>query len=184
MGNAAPGEQCKGISPWDDSPPRRPALPDVNSASLQNRADAPPDPSRFPTANLLNGKSYMALSIGKVMPNAVISVTFQAGSPVINYGASACGVSQNGVQDAVTSGAVKVERTPGGAGSGDVVVYAPANTFPSPIADPTACITGTTTCGFIAAEWYVATDGKAGIRVITLSTGGAAADLPFTVNWN
>lgn len=183
---AAPGETSRGISPWDDAPPRRPALPDVNNAALQNRADAMPDPTRFPTANLLNGEAYMALSIGKVMPNAVISVKYTGGNPVINYGASACGVSQNGVQDAVTSGAVQIERTPGalgGAASGDVVIWAPALTFPAPVSDPKVYPGGAVPFAF-AAEWFTDTvNNRVGIRVVTQTLGGVATDFPFTVDW-
>lgn len=179
MGTPAPNEQCQGISPWDASPARRPGPLDFNGFGLKNRADAPPDPTRFPTANLLNGEGYMAQGIGAVIPNAVISVKFQGGAPVIDYGATVAGVS-NGTLAPIPNAGITIERTPGGAGAGDVFLYWAAGTFPPPAYHPTAGLNGIVPGMSPACDWY-STGGNSGVRIVTQDHTGTAADLPFTV---
>lgn len=179
MANAAPNEQCQGISPWDASPARRPGPPDFNGIALKNRADAPPNAAQFPTANLLNGEAYMEQGISAVVPNAVISVKFQGGAPVIDYGSTIAGVS-NGNLPPIPNSEITIERTPGGAVSGDVFLYWAAGTFPPPAYRPTAALNGTTPGLSPACDWY-STGGNSGVRIVTQDHTATATDLPFTV---
>ena len=183
MGTPAPNEPSAGISTWDASPvPYRPGLPDFNGAALTNRADAPPNPATFPTANLLNGTALMEVGIGQVVPNAVLSVTFVGGNPTINAGVAIAGFSP-GATSPITNGALTIERTPSGSYNGDVFIYWPANTFPAPVRRPMASLNGTTAALAPAADWYTDVGtGNSGVRIVCRSYSNSVADLPFSVS--
>lgn len=175
-------EQSTGLSPWDLSPPRRPTLADYNQASLQNDPQDPPAlDGTMVTANLLNGQALTQLGMGQIVANAKLSVIFVAAAPVLETGVTIAGVSP-GVASPVAAGNINVLRTPGGAGSGDVFLWWPASTFPAATVGPTAGLNGATP-GNIAADLYTDVGtGHSGIRVVTLSVGGAATDMAFTVD--
>lgn len=151
-------QQSTGISTFDNSTlPYRPGLPDFNGASLADRADAPPNPGTMPTANLLNGTGMLICAVAQVTPNAVLSLKYVAGAPVLDYGSTAAGITPNTVGP-IQAGKIVIVRTPGGASAGDVIITyptaaLPATTFPAPAFHPMATLNGIAPGG-IAAEWY------------------------------
>lgn len=155
-------QQATGISTWDAQPPYRPGTPDLNGAALTDRADAMPNPGTMPTAALINGIGLCELSIGQVVPNAVLSVKYVSSAPVLDSGTAAAGVS-NGNPNPIAAGAITIIRTPGGAGSGDVLVLfptapAPTTLFPSPVTRPWCTLNGATPAMAPAADRYTVTE--------------------------
>ncbi len=174
-------EQSTGLSPWDLSPPRRPILADYNGAALQNDPNDPPalDGSML-TANSLNGQALTQLGMGQVIANAKFTVAFSGGAPVLDTGVTVAGASP-GAMSPIAAGNVTVERTPGGAASGDVFLWWPASTFPAATVSPIASVNGATP-GLVAGDWYTDGSGHNGVRVVTQNAAGVATDLPFTVD--
>jgi hypothetical protein len=189
MAAQVPGETSTGISTWDATSggipaAYRPGLPDVNSAQLANRSQAPPNAPTFPTANQLNGTFLLVCAIGAVIPNATISVKYTGGNPVIDYG-TACGGLSPGATSPVVSGAVGVVRTPGGAGSGDVLLYWAQGVFPPPASRPKGLTINGTTPGIGCADWTTYTPASitySAVRVVTVNASDVATDMPFTID--
>jgi hypothetical protein len=78
-------ESSPGISTWDVLPtPYRPGVADFNGAALTDDPDAPPNPNEFPTANQMNTEALVLVSIGKMVPNARLSILAGA-TPSILY---------------------------------------------------------------------------------------------------
>lgn len=183
-----PNETATGISTWDAqnalgaAAAYRPGPPDVNNAELQNRGATPPNAPYFPTANQLNGTMLLVLALGKVAPNALLSIKYVGGNPAIDYGSAAAGVSPGALNPLTAAGVLNVERTPGGAAAGDVFIWWANGVFPAPVARPSAALNGSTPAMAPAADWYTdAGSGNSGVRIVTTDHTNAAADLPFTV---
>jgi len=148
--------------PGNSVAPRRPSLNDMGGATKVNAVN-PPDPVRMPTAPEDNQKQMQAVSVGKVVPVCVVSVHFSGGTP------SAAQFTAAG--DNITIPTFTVTDN----GVGDTTISWPANTFPPPVVDHDAAVTGATG-GFAAAQTLTNS-----VRVRTFGTGGSAADLSFNV---
>jgi len=155
-------------STWDATPtPYRPGTSDFNGAALENDEENPPDPSTMPTAELLNTLSFLAISYGKIAPNAIITVT--GGNPPVIIGVQS-------PRTGVIAGTFTATRN----SAGDVSITWPANTFPASQAAPTVSlnITGGVIAGHAYA--YSAENITNGVRVTT-SFDAVMTDMNFTV---
>ena len=168
-----------GTSTWVDRVlgPHRPGSPDFNGIGLVNDAIKPPDPATMPTAGLLNGHSSFAVSVGSVIPNAVVSVNAGGGPPTFVF-VTACDPSITTV-----SGALNLTRI----STGVVWVSWAAGTFPAQVANDKAYLNGalgahnyaiSATRGTVPSGTYA---GQAGVLVSTVQDA-AAADLSFTLD--
>lgn len=159
------------VSPWDDpAGAHRPGADDFNGAAFADDPDDAPDPATQASAALVNTICLTLLSLGKVAPNARVSVRYASGAPVID--------SFTAAPSGPISSTFTPVRTSGGAGSGDVTITWPAGTFPTAAGQPSACVN---VAGAPAAWNVSATNVTNGVRVIT-AVAGTATDLPFTVS--
>jgi hypothetical protein len=159
------------VSPWDDpTGAHRPGASDFNGAAFEDDADDAPDPATQASAALVNTICLALVSLGKVSPNARISIRYASGNPVLD--------SFSAAPNGPTSATWTIGRTSAGASSGDVTISWPAGTFPPAAGQPTACVN---VAGAPAAWNISATNVTNGVRVIT-AVGGTATDLPFTVS--
>jgi hypothetical protein len=156
------------VTPWDlesaatPLAPRRPILNDFNGAAKIDDANYPPDPQTMPNAAEFNLIARVLVALGAVVPNAVISVT--GGNPPTIFGFTSA-------SSLVTSGTFTLTRN----GAGDVSITWPANTFPTPAANPVV----SPNAGVLADVDAVAITN--GVRVRTFNSAGVATDLSFTV---
>lgn len=157
-------------STWDLVPPRRPGVDDFNGCAKMDDAEFPPDPETMPSAAEWNTKGLLLVALGKVVPNARISVHFANGAPTL--------ASFTAAPNAVTVTTLSVARTAGGSLAGDVSITWPAGTFPEPLTQPSEM--GVNVDGPPAAWAISATNIPNGIRVLT-TVAVTATDLPFTV---
>jgi len=159
------------VSPWDDpAGAHRPGTSDFNGAAFQDDPDDAPDPATQANAALVNTICLALVSLGKVAPNARISVRYASGAPVLD--------SFSAAPSGPTSSTWTIGRTSGGASSGDVTIGWPAGTLPPAAGQPTACVN---VAGAPAAWNISCANVTNGVRVIT-AVSGAATDLPFTVS--
>ena len=162
------------LSPWDDpTGAHRPGAADFNGAAFLDDPDDAPDPATQASAALVNTICLALVSLGKVAPNARISVRYASGSPVLD--------SFTAAPSSPTSATFTIGRTPAGTGvngAGDVTISWPAGTFPTAVGQPSACVNFLGTAG----AWNVSCANVTnGVRVIT-ALAGTATDLPFTVS--
>jgi len=162
------------VSPWDDpTGAHRPGATDFNGAAFQDDPDDAPDPSTQASAALVNTICLALVSLGKVTPNARISVKYASGAPVLD--------SFSAAPSGPTTATWTIGRTPAGTGvngAGDVTITWPAGTLPPAIGQPTACLNVLGT----AAAWGISCANVTnGVRIIT-TVGSTATDLPFTVS--
>lgn len=68
---------------YDQVPPRRPGLDDVGGATQENDPDYPPLVG-MPTAEMANQAQKLLSAFGAVTPLAIVSVRFNAGTPVVD----------------------------------------------------------------------------------------------------
>lgn len=159
-----PAGTAPNVNTWDITPqPRRPGIADVNSATLENDGENPPDPSRMPTAELLNTIAKLVVALGAVVPNAVISVSVAAS--IVGFQSPKSGVSASDFF--VTHN-----------GAGDVTIVWNAGFFPAPQVDATATIND----AILATHTYSisATNITNGVRV-RCQQDGIRTDMAFTV---
>lgn len=149
---------------FDLTPPRRPGIDDVGGGAKQDDIFFPPDPVEMPTAADDNQHQNLLVRYGAVVPLAVVTVHFTAGTPSV--------FKVTSVKTAVVPGTFTV--TDGGVGI-TTLAWA-ANTFPAAVADHYAFATG----GAIAtATAEILTNS---VKVRTGNSAGAAADIPFVVH--
>lgn len=164
-------------SPWDTATPHRPGADDYDGCALANDPEDPPIASEMPTAEQQNTLGFTHVSIGKVVPNAIFSVRFSAGSPLFD--------SISAAPNDLDTGGITVSRTFGGAVSGDTVIALPSSsTFPPGIAQPIATVNltipPTPVVGNVNTTIVVNFLSNTLIRVVT-TLNGALADVPYTV---
>lgn len=111
---------------YDESPPRRPALADLQTGLKLDDAEYPPDDTEMPTAGEANQQAAQLAAIAKVMPVSIFHVRFTAGVADIP--------SQSSVQ-LVEPAFTVVENA-----AGDTSITWPANTFPSSLVPATAAL--------------------------------------------
>lgn len=160
-----------GTSTWDGnanaSPPvtnaYRPGASDFNGAALQDDAVNPPNPATMPTSAQQNTIGLLLVSIGKLIPNATISINGGA-PPTVQYQYYAMNNS---------TPALTITRV----GAGNVQLTWPANTFPAPVAFPKAHLSTGGTAGFIEAVAI-----SNGVQVRTYNSSGTLTDMSFVVD--
>lgn len=157
-----------GISTWDVTPtPYRPGLADVNGASLLDDAENPPDASSMPTSALLNTLSQLVITFGKMLPNAIFSVT-GGNPPVLNLWTAA--------PNAPTQSTWTITRV----GAGNVQITWPAGTFPPAVTAPTVSLN--ITGGLVATHNYsISAENITNGVQVTTQYDGTRTDLSFTV---
>lgn len=149
-------------SPWDDTTAHRPSTADYEGCALLDHPTRPPVPSQHPTSAQLNTIGFTHVSIGKIVPNAIVSINGGA-SPTIAY--------QSQAPSAVT--VYTVTRN----GPGDISITWPANTYPPPVQQPVAALN----VQLGAFNYAIGAINIAnGVRVVTTQTA-ALTDLSFTV---
>lgn len=95
---------------FEQSPPRRPTLDDLNGGTLENDDGYPPAPGIDPDARAMNQSDRQVVAHAAVLPAAWVHVTFSGGTPSIaatgslRQGAAALvpadfSVTDNGVGD-------------------------------------------------------------------------------------
>jgi hypothetical protein len=70
-------------STYEQTPPRRPALDDLNGGNLQNRADFPPTPYEHPDARAMNQSDRQLVALAAISAAVGLHVTFPGGTPTI-----------------------------------------------------------------------------------------------------
>lgn len=68
---------------WDLPAPRRATLEDLGGADYEDDPDFAPDPVTMPNAREWNQKAEQLAAINRVIPLAIIIVTFSGGTPAI-----------------------------------------------------------------------------------------------------
>ena len=165
-----------GKASWDGNPntsppttaPYRPGTADFNGLGITDDLVNAPNAATMPTANLLNSWSAFAVVFGRMIPNLTLSVRYAAGAPVLD--------SFTAAPTGVIAGNLTVARTGGGAVSGDISITWPAGTFPAALTQPKGSMNGILP-GMIAVSAITN-----GIRVVTLNSAAAIADIPFTAD--
>lgn len=148
-------------STFDLGTPRRPTSNDFNGIAKVDDLFEQPDPTTMPNAAEWNTVEYLILSIGRVMPVAVLTVA-NTGTPTLSSFLTAPTAPNNGT--------FTITHT----ATGNVLIAWPALTFPSSACAPVACLNAGP--GMI----HCVVEGN-GIRVHTYNAAGAAADFGFTV---
>lgn len=153
-------------NPWNGDPgnsvsPRRPGIDDMGGATIINDIEFLPDEQTMISAQGDNIKQRLAVSTGKVVPACIGSVHFSGGTPSIAF-FSAAG-------DNVLIGTFTVTDN----GVGDTSITWPANTFPPPVIDHEASLTGSA-AGMIGCQTLTN-----GLRVLTLNSSATATDISF-----
>jgi len=147
-------------SPFDLVPPVRPGKQHFNDITKEDDANFRPNPQTQPNAPEWNTIEWLLLSIGRVMPVAVFSVT-NTGTPIFSKVVTAPKDKSAG------------DFTIADLGAGVVQITWPANTFPPVAAEPSVSLNaGPGMCHV--------TSITNGIEVRTYNSSGAAADLSFT----
>jgi len=148
-------------------PPRRPTIEDFGGVAKKDDAKYPPNPVTMPTAPDWNEKVRMLAAAWRVIPVAIIPVTFPSpGTPTI--GTPTCG------NEELMPPATPFTATPNA--PGDTTITWPANTFPASIIPPMAIIT-------IDGSWAqpVALPVSNGVQVKTRTTAGVLNEADFFV---
>jgi hypothetical protein len=161
-----PAGTAPGKSTWDVTPqPYRPGTSDFNGAVLENSGANPPNPATMPTAELFNTMSLLLVSLGKVVPNAVISVAGGATPAITGFAAA---------PSAVVLSTFTVTRL----GAGNVKVTWPAGTFPAAATQPTVSLNNIVAAG---SNYFVSAQNITnGVQVYTI-INSTADDIPFTI---
>jgi len=146
--------------PGNGVDPHRPSIDDLGTDTLEDFPGEPVDPRYGVNSEAENQRNRVGAALAKTTAPLELSVRFSAGAPFI----------YKNVQLRTTSATITVTDN----GTGDTSLTWPANSFPAQILEPGGCINGDTV-GMIAIESITN-----GVRVRTLSSAGAAADLPFT----
>lgn len=149
---------------YDLPTPRRPSIADVGGAAFQDDQKNPPNQATMPSAAMENINEMLEQAAHKVLPVCVLSIRFSTGTPVLDSFSTLSTLPITGTFTFVDNG------------TGDTSITWPANTFPTAINKPKGGITGAT-IGQIAVEAITN-----GVRIRTAGSGGAAADLPCTVD--
>lgn len=149
-------------STFDLALPRRPGTDDFNGINKQDDAAYPPDPQIHPNAAEWNTIEWIMLSLGRVIPVAVITVDGGATPTITAFGC---------VRKTVTTGSFTVVRN----SAGNVSITWAANTFPPAAAKPMACLN--------EGPGEIAVNNIAnGIQVFTYNSAGTATDKDFTAS--
>lgn len=151
-------------SPFDLTPPVRPGTDHFNGIAKIDDAAYPPNPQTQPNADEWNTIEWLLLSIGRVMPVAVFTVT-NSGTPILTKVQTAAKDKSPGdftVTD-VATGRVRIEWA--------------AGTFPSSAGGLIPGLNG-------GPGMIHAVEITNGLEVFTYNSAGAAADFPFTVILN
>jgi hypothetical protein len=113
--------------------PRRPGLDDVGGGAKTNDPDLPlPNPVTMPTAEDENQAENLLVKYGAVIPVAIVTLHYTAGTPAVFKVASPIATVVPGIFTLTDTGV------------GNCLVAWPANTFPTAVADPVANATGAT----------------------------------------
>jgi hypothetical protein len=154
----------------DEGPelPRRPSTEDLGGDDKLDDAEHPPDPVEHPTAAGHNQMVRVIAALVKTAAVCKLEVRFSGGTPYVAR-APALGT-------AVTLTTFTVVDN----GTGDTTITWPANTFPAAACSPSGLTLLTNSTAELSAGVDEITNG---IRVRTRS-GGAVADIPFTIDLN
>ena len=157
---------------FDLVPPRRPGLNDFEGAALTDDVEQPPNPGTDPTSAVWNTICRTLTALGMTAPVLCLGITGHVTQPFIN--AMACVVSA--VTQTPVVGGVFGTFTITRNSIGNVSITWPAGTFPAAAFPPTAFLNAP------AAGMVTAFAIANGVTVITMTSAGALADLPFTVD--
>lgn len=145
-------------------PRRRPSTDDVGGYLKEDDQEYPPDPVTMMTADDMNQWTRLLAGYAKVLPVAVISVTFAAGVPSIAY--------FNSIASDLLAGDITVTDN----NDGDTSLTWTAGKFPT----LNAYAGGLTLNDDQTIDEHMAIPIANGVQVITES-GGAGTDCDFTV---
>jgi hypothetical protein len=148
--------------------PRRPSTDDLGGDDKQDNNENPPDDVEHFTAGGWNQIVKVLSALARTAAACKIEVRFSGGAPVIQR-VSALG-------SAITTATF----TPTDNGMGDTTITWPADTFPPHVCSPTGLTLFSSSTNVVDGHVEEVTNG---IRVRTKS-GGAAADIPFTIEIN
>lgn len=153
---------------YDDTPPVRPALEDLGGAAKENDPNFPPIPGVMPMAEEDNQKTQQIAAFAKVVPLAILTVTFAAGTPSI---ANVKALGTN-----VTAASFTVVDN----GDGDTTIWWASGTVLPPTAGaPIVSQADDTEIDRIRA-FYTTVSGSPAVRVKT-KLGATGADANFVV---
>ena len=147
---------------FDIVPPRRPAVEDIDP-TLVDDAEYPPV-AGDPYADQLNQMGLLIQRACALIPVAIFSVRFSAGTPILD--------SFSCAPTAPITGTFTITDN----GTGDVSITWPANTFPTELVKSMATITEN-----VAALAPATVSIANGVRVRTRNPASALADIAFTV---
>lgn len=112
---------------YDQSPPFRPGLSDLQNALKTDDEEFPPDDTEMPFAAEANQQAVQIASISKTREVGLVAIHFTAGTPAVFQQSCAQSLEPTfTVQDL---------------GNGDTRITWPANTFPNPVVPATAHLT-------------------------------------------
>lgn len=77
---------------YEQDPPRRPTLDDLDGGQCENDAEDPPVPGIDPDANAMNQRDKLIVGLAALTPAAWLHVTFSGGTPT----KAACGGMRQG----------------------------------------------------------------------------------------
>lgn len=158
---------------WDGDPannvaPHRPSIAHLGDNDKENEPGFPPDPRYGITADGSNQRAWQLWALSKVVPAVKLSIRFDGGgAPYLH---------------SVSGTMSEVSIVPGESftvtdnGTGDTTISWSSDFMPPILTEPEACINGLTP-GMISVQ-----AGTQNVRVLTLSSAGAATNLPFTVS--
>lgn len=146
---------------YDQSPARRPGLDDVGGATQENDPEYPPLVG-MPTAEMANQAQKLLAAYGAVTPLAIVSVRFNAGTPVMDL-----------YTEVRTT---PVQPTLNDLGNGDTSVT--WNPYPFPAAIARAVVTLNDDLAMLAPVVLPVTNG---FEVKTRNSAGTLADCAFTL---
>lgn len=70
---------------YEQTPPRRPALSDLDGGTCADDTEFPPDPNVGPSALAMNQRDKLMVGLCGITPAVVLEVHFSAGAPSIYY---------------------------------------------------------------------------------------------------
>lgn len=159
------------LSTWDGNPntspptttPYRPGTADFNGAGLTNDPVYPPNAATMPTAELFNTIGFLLTSIGKMVPNAFISVNAGASPTTAFWSTAANNILTNPFT--ITRNSV-----------GNYTITVSANVLPAPAAQSLAVLN--VVLG--AHNYSIGCVNVANGVQVTTTQDGALTDLNFT----
>lgn len=139
-----------------ESPPRRPTIDDVGGGQKVNDSIDRPDPARDATAEDFNQLSQQVVGLARTTPHTRVTYRYNGSSYQVTRVASLVPAI-----DLLTAQTLLVPMINT---AGDVSIFWPQATFPTPVADHGARPTGSTATT-LACETLALAGGNLGVRV-------------------